>query len=503
MQQTGSVATRSGSMRGILIELLGYAPARLVPALASFISVVVFTRLLSPTEYGRYSLLATGGTLTALVLFAWVQHSILRYYRQWHQTGQLRVLYGTVNLLLICLTAGIFLMGIILGLLFATLISPEWLFLLVLTALFALGRGLYNVALKLAQADHRAIRFATYSVSYAVGGLLVGILLIRAGLQGSAAILLGSGIIGILVGALEFGPNMKVSKISFSNDLAQKFFRYGFPLMGVAAFAIVLDSGDRYVIAWFNGESDVAVYSAIYSVSSQLIGIAIRIIMLVAFPIIVDKWSGDNPDSAEIAASRFLYVYLLVTVPIVFGLTTVRRSFITLLFPASYGHAMYLLPWIVGGAFLQGLSEYFGIPLQLYERTDTLFKLLLFSGLFNICLNLILVPSVGPIGAAYATFISYLLYAFLLWRYSSRHESWKWRLMTSRITVPFVASGLMWFVVSHILPSLQSVEMDLLFKIMISVFVYMVSLIALREPTSLRLLRLACTRLSSGLGFNK
>src|SRR5271168_901847 len=56
-----------------------YLGAQLVPAVIGFIAITVFTRLLSPTEYGVYVVGMGIAGIAGSVFFAWIRLSVLRY----------------------------------------------------------------------------------------------------------------------------------------------------------------------------------------------------------------------------------------------------------------------------------------------------------------------------------------------------------------------------------------------------------------------------------------
>ena len=59
--------------------VFGYLPVQLTQAIVGFGSVVVFTRLLTPEQYGQYALaLASGALLHGLVL-VWLEAAMERF----------------------------------------------------------------------------------------------------------------------------------------------------------------------------------------------------------------------------------------------------------------------------------------------------------------------------------------------------------------------------------------------------------------------------------------
>src|SRR5207244_9435143 len=65
--------------RRFLAASLGYSPSVVLPAIANFLFIVVFTRLLGPVELGKYFLIVSVVTFSAVVLGTWFQQALLRF----------------------------------------------------------------------------------------------------------------------------------------------------------------------------------------------------------------------------------------------------------------------------------------------------------------------------------------------------------------------------------------------------------------------------------------
>src|SRR4051794_22260988 len=67
------------SSKHVLSHTAIYLVARGVPGIVAFLAIPVFTRLLTPDQYGRYALmLATVSVMNAL-LFQWLRLALVRY----------------------------------------------------------------------------------------------------------------------------------------------------------------------------------------------------------------------------------------------------------------------------------------------------------------------------------------------------------------------------------------------------------------------------------------
>ncbi len=61
-------------------HILGYLPVNLVQGAVAFGTIVLFTRLLQPDEYGRYALVLATTQLVQMAFFTWVHAGMARFY---------------------------------------------------------------------------------------------------------------------------------------------------------------------------------------------------------------------------------------------------------------------------------------------------------------------------------------------------------------------------------------------------------------------------------------
>ena len=76
--------------------LLGYLPVNLVQALAGFGAVVVFTRLLSPADYGAYALGFSVAALAGTCVFIWLESAVARFHAAERAGPERAAMFATV-----------------------------------------------------------------------------------------------------------------------------------------------------------------------------------------------------------------------------------------------------------------------------------------------------------------------------------------------------------------------------------------------------------------------
>ena len=69
--------------------LVGYLPANIVQGVVGLLSVVVFTRVLTPAAYGAYAVAFSAASLAHTLVFTWVEAAMARFYAKEAAAGRL------------------------------------------------------------------------------------------------------------------------------------------------------------------------------------------------------------------------------------------------------------------------------------------------------------------------------------------------------------------------------------------------------------------------------
>jgi len=97
---------------------------------------------------------------------------------------------------------------------------------------------------------------------------------------------------------------------------------------------------------------------------------------------------------------------------------------VTLISGPKYLSEMYVLFFLLLFPVLEFFSVFYTRAIMLRNKTKYLAFCYIVTGVFNIVVNVILIPKYHMIGAAIATIISYLLLVWLLFRKAKQYVSW-------------------------------------------------------------------------------
>lgn len=386
-------------------------------ALNRFIGLLLlpfFTRVLSPEDYGIVALLSLLVVLMSGVLSLGTANSIgLLYYNEGDLSKRPVIVWSNFCLMV---ANGCFWYAIICF--FAPSLSvlmfdtAEFSNLIRLAFLTAILSTITDPWLALLRMEERALKYFVLTVSGAIVNALVSCFLVLV-LDWSVRGLLLAGTIGSVIMLLTvwFFVGRKV-KFSVNPKLLIPLVRIGFPsIFGLFAF-LIIDYSDRLMIKYFLNLSDLGIYTVGYSFGM------VMVIFMNAFG---TAWSPffmsyvTKPDEAREVFGRVLTYYILGfgSISVLFFL--LAKPMLSLTTAPEFHDAWIVVGLVALGYMIKGCYLIFLPGIYFAKKLGLQSILEWIAAVLNIVLNISLIPSFGILGAAFATFLSYLSLPILAW----------------------------------------------------------------------------------------
>ncbi|MFN3522829.1 MAG: lipopolysaccharide biosynthesis protein [Phenylobacterium sp.] len=398
--------------------VLGYLPVNIVQGVVGLLTIVTFTRLLTPGQFGDYALGFAVMSLAHTALFTWNEAAMARLWASAEVEGRTADHAATVFrtwlmlLLVLPLVAGVALlwpMGA--GLKIAVL------------------AGLVSVVprtfVKLVQERQRAAGevagAASLDIAQTLGGFVLGAGFALAGF-GGASPLIGFGLAAAACLVWRWPAELRLAGPGrFEAGRLRPHAAFGVPVALSLILALVLSSTDRFLLAALLDAEAVGVYHAGYSLANRTLDVLFIWLGAAGGPALVMALERGGRASLIPAAREQAAVMLLLTLPAAVGVGLVASPLSELMIgPALSARAAHVTPWIAASGLLAGLTTYyFHQAFTLGRRTGLLLGAMSVPAAANLGLNLVLIPRFGLDGALYATLASYglgLLASVLLGR---------------------------------------------------------------------------------------
>jgi O-antigen/teichoic acid export membrane protein len=435
-------------------DLVRYLPAQAVPNLLSLISIPLFTRILSPEQFGQYILIKTS-VQVMVVAMSWLRPAIIRFYPA---VPEKAVLLRTSFWAQVLLTCGIATLAFVVNRSFWTGddVFPSLLDIGILIFI------LQSISSFLAQALRARMDVNAYSLFIVwedILGLALGLLLATFGKFGIAGILWGS-LLGTVI-VLPFLCRIALRDTPFIGTVSLPLFReltsYGFPLTLAQLMAWVVNYSDRYQIKLFYTSAEVGMYAAAYALAHHSITFLSSLFRLSSGPLLFNTWETRGEKACMNLLNSVTRLYLLIAIPMVVGMSVLAKPIMKIFAGANFADSHAIVPWVVAGAFFLGLEHRFNHVLLLQKHTRIVMGSLIASSLLNVAMNWFLLPLFDYRIAAVTTLISYVVLCMIQAVASRQYFNWPFPWQTGVRSLS--ASGLMgllilWFVNAASLPPL-------------------------------------------------
>jgi O-antigen/teichoic acid export membrane protein len=401
--------------------VVGYLPMNIVQALVGLFSIVVFTRWLSPADYGAYALAFSAMTLAHTLVFSWMEAAMARFYAPEAERGSLPRHFATLYRSWGVAAAVFMVVGAAVLLLWPGAGPVK------IAVAAGLAATLARSLLKLNQERRRAAGdvsgAARLDIAQTLGGFVAGAGLIVLGLKGAAP-LMGLGVAAAVALAFVLPTELKRGAGgSFDGRKARAYAAYGLPVSLSLILALTLATTDRFMLAGFLNETAVGVYQAGYSLSNRTLDVMFIWLGAAGSPALIVAFERGGDMGLNKAAREQAAFMLALTVPAALGLAMTARPLAEVMVgPALREGAARVTPWIAASALFVGLT--YGYAQQAFtlgRRTSLMLAAMSVPAAVNVALCLWLIPRFGISGAVWATTASYgigLVTAMALGRYA-------------------------------------------------------------------------------------
>lgn len=387
--------------------VVGYLPMNIVQGLVGFGSIFVFTRLLTPAEFGVYALAFSATSLAHTLAFTWIEAAMARFYAPEAERGRLAAHFATLYRCWLGAAAAFVAIG---GAALALWPGDAPIKLAIgagVAATLARSLAKLNQERRRAAGDVRGA--ALMDMAQTLGGFAVGVGLIWAGLKGAAP-LAGLGVAAAVVLAFLLPAELKrAAGGGFEPARARTYAGYGLPVALSLIFALALASTDRFLLAAYLGDATVGVYQAGYSLASRTLDVMFIWLGAAGGPALIVALERGGGAALARAAREQAGLMLALALPAALGLALVARPLTGVMVgPALAPGAAAVTPWIAASALFAGLTTYYTHQaFTLGRRTGLLLLAMSIPAALNLALNVVLIPMLGLTGALVATTASY------------------------------------------------------------------------------------------------
>lgn len=398
-----------------------YTLGNILPKVSSYILLPIYTRYLTPSEYGIVNSMGVLNIALAVFFSLSLERAIMRLYWDYESEEKRRDFLGTIALavagIATVILCTLFLMHKYVGMIYKGIEFFPYFALAILLSYFQTYSLVPKKYLLLKGKSGIFIGISAFETIINAGFILWFVVGTRSGAVGFLqAQLLGS-VIFIPVFLYMIYNN---TNLHFHIDTLKSALSFSLPIIPSILAAWVLNMSDRIFIERYFDLNMVGIYSLGYKIAGLVLLVTGGFGMAYA-PEFFRLANSKNQVKARKKISEYNHVNILLIIMVCFGIAFFSKEVITVLFDKRYIES-YQFTLLISFSYL--FSAATGITSKFFQQSKKMMQnagLSIFAGGINIILNFTLIPPYGAFGAAYATIISMAITFYISYFFARKY----------------------------------------------------------------------------------
>lgn len=392
-----------------------YAVGVILNRAVSFLMLPIYTRYLSPSDYGVMEILELTVDIVSIVTGMGILQGLFKFYYQVDSEDARKDVVSTIFVMIIAFYALSCSAGVMLSEQIDTLVfrSREYTYFIQISFVNLFVSFLVYVPLAYIRTRQRPVLFVIINAIKLVLQLSLNILLVVYFNMGVLGVLYSTFIASSVVGVGLTVYTFKLTGFRISKTISAKLIRFGYPFIISGFGAFILTYADRYFLNYYHQLTDVGLYALGYKFGFLLMTFPIQPIFSIWM---VQRFELLKKDDYTPIFNRFFLWFMIITTLAVLILSLFSRDVIRIMADKAYWEAYRIIPIIVAAYLFQACTDIFNLGIYHSGKTKHIAYGTAYSAVIIITLNFLLIPPFGIYGAAWATFVCFFIrLAYVYW----------------------------------------------------------------------------------------
>lgn len=406
--------------------------------LVSFLLVPLYSYYFTPGEFAVYELLLRTGQFALIITQLGLASAIFKS-ALYDKKSDSKTLYSTacITLLgssLLAVAIGALLAGAFSELLFGTADYAR----LIRLAFLTVALDTVNVVpMARLRIEGQAFRYSAINFSAFTARLLLNVVFVAFLQRGVAGLIEANLLQSVLFLPIYLWHIRDQLALRFSTAELRRLLSFSLPTVPAMLGSTALVVSDRYILNYFRTPEEVGVYSMGYRIG-LVANLAVQAFQL-AWPMLMFS-SAQSKDAGRFYSRVLTYLFYGGNF-LALGLSALSGDILRLISTPAYYGAAAIIPLITLSYVFYGAYFATNLGPLLKNKTYWITVIVGVSLAVQVGLNIVLVPSIGMMGAAITTALSYLLMPIMAILISRRYYRVHYEYGRIALTL-FVAAGL-------------------------------------------------------------
>ncbi len=387
-----------------------YMAASFLPMAVNFVLLPVFTRYLSPQDYGILALIQCFIAFLPIILSLQIQSSVGRFYFE-YSGDERNILISTIGLALLFFSS---ISLVLLFVFFSEILSfifpkvPTSMYVLFRLALLAsFFNTLTEISKILLRVREEAKLFMKISLSLFFVGLAVSIIEVVILRKGAYGVVEASLILAILSFIIFIFFNRSFLVLSFNLKMLKGPIKYSLPIIPHALAGIIFMYSDRIIMEKYVLLSAIGIYSLADKIA-MLFKTMVNQLHSAFQPHFIKTATVDRnkavEDAKNTARTTVFFSSFMILIGAIFSV-----EILYYFLDERYFKAWIMIPILASSYVFRSLYCFGSCGLFFERKTGRVAIITIVAAIVNIMINLLFIPKYGVIVAVFSTMASFIV----------------------------------------------------------------------------------------------
>ncbi len=370
----------------------------------SFVTVPLFTRMMTSVQYGQFSIYQSWYSIISVFATLNLSYGVFNNGMTKYPNDRNRLL-SSMQGLSTTVTLLLFIIYLFFQKYINALTGLSTVMMLVMFAEFLMAPALSFWSTR-QRYEFKYIALVIVTLGISIASPLVGFLAVMNSVNKGFARIISIALINVCVGLFFYIFNAIKGKVFFVREYWLFALKFNLPLIPHYLSMIVLAQSDKIMIEHLCGEAEVAIYSVAHSLS-LVMNIVTNSINAAYIP-----WTYQVLSKNKLGVLKKTSNTLLIGIATISWIPVILApELMWIMAPVEYGEAIWVIPPISTSVFFTFLYSLFGNIEFYFEKNKFVMVASMIGAVSNIALNAWLMPIFGYLAAGYTTMICYMLFA--------------------------------------------------------------------------------------------
>lgn len=237
---------------------------------------------------------------------------------------------------------------------------------------------------------------------------LIAVMLILGTQYKTEARIISSVVVQLFWGAILIFVIFRRGKTFYKKEYWSFALRFNMPLIFYYVSQSVLNQSDRIMINYYEGSGKAAVYSVAYS-AATIVLLLVSAVNGSFNPWMYKKLKAKRYDEIKHIAAILCLLMMSATI----GISALAPDLIKILATQQYGQAIWIIPPVSASVFFVFAYMMFANVEMYYGENKGILVISIICSAANLILNAVFIPIYGYLAAGWTTLACYMLLAFL------------------------------------------------------------------------------------------